>query len=80
MVRRTLRQMNPGEKAHVVHVEFKGAVGRRLMEMGIVPGSRVEVERFAPLGDPVEIKVKGSHLSLRREEAELVEVSGEEKS
>ena len=66
--------------AHVVHVEFKGAVGRRLMEMGLVPGCKVEIERFAPLGDPVEIKLKGSHLSLRKEEADLVEVNGEEAS
>lgn len=69
---RTLKDLLPGEKAKVVKVEGKGAVRRRIMDMGLVPGVELEMERYAPLGDPVEIKIKGYHLSLRMEEAEYV--------
>lgn len=74
MAERTLKQMLPGQKARVIRVRSKGAIGRRLMEMGVVPGCSLQIERFAPLGDPVEIKLRGYHLSLRKEEAGLVEV------
>jgi DtxR family Mn-dependent transcriptional regulator len=64
-----LRSLEPGAKAKVTRLSGKGAVRRRIMDMGIVPGTTVEVEKVAPLGDPIEVKLKGYHLSLRKEEA-----------
>lgn len=63
-----------GESAEIVRVDARGEIKRRLLEMGVVRGTRVLVERVAPLGDPIEIRVKGYHLSLRREEAAMIEV------
>ncbi len=70
----TLKDLAPGQKAKVIRVNGKGAIRRRLLEMGVFPGCQVEMERLAPLGDPLEIKLKGTHLSLRRTEAEMVEI------
>ncbi|HKZ82646.1 MAG TPA: metal-dependent transcriptional regulator [Anaerolineae bacterium] len=64
-----LSELRPGQRATIVHVGGHGPIRRRYMEMGIVKGETVRVERVAPLGDPVEYFVKGYHLSLRREEA-----------
>jgi Fe2+ transport system protein FeoA len=58
-----------GEAGEIVKVGAVGEIKQRLLEMGMTPGVRVEVERLAPLGDPVEIKLLGYHLSLRRSEA-----------
>lgn len=71
---RTLRDMRPGEKGVIVRVAGRGPARRRLLDMGVTRGTPFEVERVAPLGDPVEIKVKGYHLSLRKEEAGRVHV------
>ena len=65
----TLDQLKPGEKASIVKIGAAGAVGRRMADMGMVHGATVEVVKVAPLGDPIEIKVKGYSLSLRKEEA-----------
>ncbi len=70
----TLRDINPGESCRVIRANFKGELHKRIMEMGITPGSVIEVERFAPLGDPMELKIKGYHLSLRKSEAACIEV------
>jgi len=70
----TLSVLKPGSKAKIVEVSGKGETKKRIVDMGMTPGSLVEVERIAPLGDPMEIKVKGYHLSLRLEEAGLVSV------
>ena len=70
----TLNDLRPGEKAKVMRVAGRGTIHRRLMDMGLVPGEEIEVERVAPLGDPVEIKLKGYHLSIRRAEAEQIHV------
>ncbi len=64
-----LRSLKPGTKARIIKVSGKGALHRRIMDMGIVPGTDIEVEKVAPLGDPIELKVKGYHLSLRKTEA-----------
>jgi Fe2+ transport system protein FeoA len=71
---KALSQLVPGERGVVAKVAGKGAVCRRLLDMGIVPGTAVKVEKFAPLGDPMEIKVKGFNLSLRKSEAETIQV------
>ncbi len=69
-----LNQLAPGIEATVVRITGHGGARRRLMEMGIVPGTRITVNRVAPLGDPIDVLVKGYHLSLRRSEAAEVSV------
>jgi Fe2+ transport system protein FeoA len=71
----TLDQLPLGHSAKVVKLTGAPAVRRRLMEMGITPAATIEAVRRAPLGDPLDIKVRGYHLSLRKEEAAAIEVS-----
>jgi Fe2+ transport system protein FeoA len=68
----TLDALPYGVEARVVSVEGEGAVARRLMEMGVVPGAPVCVIKAAPLGDPIEVRVRGYHLALRRAEAQTI--------
>ncbi|GJM40858.1 MAG: hypothetical protein DHS20C20_11400 [Ardenticatenaceae bacterium] len=70
----TLDQLNPGQSAHVKKIHGKGAVRRRLMEMGLTRGVQISVVKASPLGDPVDYLVRGYHLSLRKTEAEMIEV------
>ncbi|HVN14810.1 MAG TPA: FeoA family protein [Anaerolineales bacterium] len=70
-----LHQLRPGQKAVITHVGGASALRRRFVEMGIVKGETIYVERHAPLGDPVEYLIMGYHLSLRKEEAAHIEVS-----
>ena len=74
MVVRPLSEFQPPEKGRIARVGGKGEIRRRLLDMGVVTGAEVEVERVAPLGDPVQIKVKGYDLALRKEEAENIQV------
>jgi Fe2+ transport system protein FeoA len=69
-----LGDVSSGQKAKVVKVGGEGPLKKRLLDMGIIPGCSVKVERVAPLGDPVEITVRGYALSLRKEEAAVVMV------
>lgn len=69
-----LKDLKPGQKCKVLKVRGRGETGRRILEMGVTPGSVIELERVAPLGDPIDVKVKGYHLSLRKEEAEGIDV------
>ncbi len=71
---RRLDELKPGEKGRIVKVGGTRNYLRRLRDMGLVAGSDIEMERIAPLGDPVEVKVKGYHLALRREEAAGIQV------
>jgi len=71
---RTLAELEPGEKAKVVRVGGPAAANKRLVEMGLTRGAALTVVRVAPLGDPVEVQVRGYNLSLRKIEAEAVEV------
>ena len=71
---KTLRDTKPGETVKVVKLNGSGAVKRRIMDMGITKGVEVYVRKIAPLGDPVEFTVRGNELSLRKEDAEMVEV------
>ena len=68
--------MKPGERGVVAALRGNGAIQQRLLEMGVLEGSEVEMVRLAPLGDPLEIVVQGYHLSLRKAEARLVELEG----
>ena len=72
---RSLDDLAPGETGVIISVEADAAVARRLMELGLVPGTSVEVVRRAPLGDPVELKLRQVHLSIRRSEAARIHVA-----
>lgn len=66
---KVLRELKPGQKGKIAKVLAANLVNRRILEMGITKGAEVEVVRVAPFGDPVEIKIKGYLLSLRKDEA-----------
>ncbi len=70
----TLKQTKIGETVKVVKLHGEGAVKRRIMDMGITRGVDVYVRKVAPLGDPVEVTVRGYELSLRKADAEMIEV------
>lgn len=70
----SLDRLRAGAPARVLAVRGTGAVARRLMEMGVVPGAPVRVVKAAPLGDPLEVRVRNYHLALRRSEAETISV------
>ncbi len=70
-----LTKLPIGETAKVVSVNGNNAVTRRLMEMGVVPGVAVKIVKTAPFGDPLEIRLRGYSLAMRRSEAEAIEVS-----
>jgi DtxR family Mn-dependent transcriptional regulator len=69
-----LKELTPGQRGKVKQIRGRGEVYKRLLDMGLTPGSLVEMRRVAPLGDPLEITVRGYHLSLRKQEAEKIEV------
>lgn len=70
----TLANLEIGTVAKVKKVNRKGAISKRLMEMGIVPGVSIKVIKTAPFGDPIEIRVRGYSLAMRRNEAEAIEI------
>lgn len=69
---RTLKDLAPGASGKVVMVKGKGAIKRRFMDMGVIKGTEINVEKVAPLGDPIEIKIKGYSLTLRKEDAQNI--------
>ena len=71
----TLKDVKVGESAVVSRLTGSGALKRRIMDMGLTKGTGVHVRKVAPLGDPIEITVRGYELSIRKEEAALVEVT-----
>lgn len=70
----TLREIPVGGSAKVIRIHGEGAVKRRIMDMGITRGVTIQVRKVAPLGDPIEITVRGYELSLRKADAESIEV------
>lgn len=70
----TLREVQPGQDVVVTKITGEGAVKRRIMDMGITKGTPIHVRKVAPLGDPVELTVRGYELSIRKFDAEMVEV------
>ncbi|MBQ7581079.1 MAG: ferrous iron transport protein A [Clostridia bacterium] len=70
----TLRDIRIGDICKVVRVHGEGALKRRIMDMGITKGVEVYVRKVAPLGDPIEVNLRGYELSIRKEDAELIEV------
>ncbi len=71
---KTLRQVKIGETVKVVKLHGEGAVKRRIMDMGITRGVALSVRKVAPLGDPVEVTVRGYELSIRKADADMIEV------
>ncbi len=71
---RTLKEAKVGETVKVTKLTGTGAVKRRIMDMGITKGVEVYIRKVAPLGDPVEVTVRGYELSLRKADAEIIEV------
>lgn len=71
---KTLRETKIGDTVRVVKLHGTGAVRRRIMDMGITRGVEVHVRKVAPLGDPVEVTVRGYQLSVRKADAEMIEV------
>ena len=72
---RTLKDIKVGQSAEVVKLEGDGAVKRRIMDMGITKGTQIHVRKVAPLGDPVEVTVRGYELSLRKADAQKILVN-----
>lgn len=68
----TLSTLKPGDQGIVKKINAQGSLKQRLLDMGIVAGSTFEVVKLAPLGDPIDIRIKGYHLSLRKEEAKSI--------
>ena len=71
---KTLKDVKVGENAVVVRLHGEGAVKRRIMDMGLTRGTEVHVRKVAPLGDPMELIVRGYELSVRKADAEMIEV------
>ena len=72
---KTLKAVRPGQTVSVLKISGEGPVRRRIMDMGITKGTVLLVRKVAPLGDPIEVNVRGYELSLRRDDAEMIEVS-----
>ncbi|MBR4720650.1 MAG: ferrous iron transport protein A [Clostridia bacterium] len=71
---RTLKDVKVGEEVQVVRLTGEGAVKRRIMDMGVTKGTKIYVRKVAPLGDPIEVKVRGYELSIRKADAQMIEV------
>lgn len=71
---KTLRDIPIGQRATIVKLYGQGALKRRIMDMGLTKGTEVFVRKVAPLGDPIELTVRGYELSVRKSDAELIEV------
>ncbi|HBI92169.1 MAG: FeoA family protein [Terrisporobacter othiniensis] len=72
---KTLRDLSPGQKGKVTSLGEKGPSRRRLMDMGITPGVEIQIVKVAPLGDPIEVNLRGYELSLRKDEANQIIVN-----
>ena len=70
----TLNEVKPGSKVTIAKLMGEGAVKRRIMDMGLVKGTEIEVVKVAPIGDPIELTLRGYDLSIRKDEAALIEV------
>lgn len=71
---KTLRESKVGDTVRVVRLHGEGAVKRRIMDMGLTKGVEVRIRKVAPLGDPIEVNVRGYELSIRKADAEMIEI------
>lgn len=72
VLERPLKELKPGEKAVIAKISGEGAVKRRLMDMGVTRGAEILVRKVAPLGDPIEVNIRGYELTFRKAEAENI--------
>jgi ferrous iron transport protein A len=72
---KSLRDVNVGETSTVLKIHGSGALKRRIMDMGITKGTEITVRKVAPLGDPIEVTVRGYELSVRKDDADILEMS-----
>lgn len=72
---KTLRDVKVGESSTVLKIHGSGALKRRIMDMGITKGTEIYVRKVAPLGDPIEVTVRGYELSIRKEDADILEMA-----
>jgi len=70
----TLKDLKPGQSGIISVVNGQGALRRRLLEMGLTPGTKIYIQKVAPLGDPVEIRVRGYQLTLRKDDAAKIDI------
>lgn len=75
---KTVDKLRPGEKGKVESLGCKGAIRRRIIDMGITPGAEIMMRKTAPLGDPIEINVRGYELSIRKSEAKDIRIEVDE--
>ncbi len=75
MYTKRLSELEPGDSGNIVEIQTRGAIGQRLLDMGLLPKTHLELERIAPTGDPLWIMLQGSQLSLRKHEAERIVVN-----
>lgn len=73
----TLADLKPGQSGKIIKIHIAGALKRRLMDMGVIAGTPVRVEKIAPLGDPIEVHIKSYQLSLRKGEADKIDVEAD---
>ena len=71
----TLTSLLPGDSARVISIRDNGRISRRLMEMGVIPGVTLKIVKAAPFGDPIEVRVRGYSLAMRKSEADTIEVA-----
>ncbi len=71
---RTLKEVNVGETVKVVKITGEGPVKRRIMDMGITKGTEIYIRKVAPLGDPIEVTIRGYELSLRKADIDIIQV------
>lgn len=71
---KTLKEVKVGQSAIVVKIHGEGALKRRIMDMGITKGVKITVRKVAPLGDPLELNLRGYELSIRKSDAEMIEI------
>ena len=72
---KTLRSAKPGDTVKVIKINGEGALKRRIMDMGVTKGVEIYIRKVAPLGDPVEVTVRGYELSVRKADAEMIEIA-----
>jgi ferrous iron transport protein A len=77
VIMRTINDLKVSQSGTVINIDSTGALKRRLVDMGITPGVRIFVRKIAPLGDPIEINLRGYELSIRKSEAELIKIEVE---
>ena len=70
----TLKDLKPGQEGTVISIGQRGPMRRRIMDMGVTPGISIKVIKVAPLGDPIEVNIRGYELSLRKTEAENIQI------